>query len=96
MGYCEFRDYLNSHVPNKIGYFSLDYEDDYTGDNTYITVTIHYSYNSTYDDWSDYSYAISRARSVIYDAIHYGSTHPYSTSGLHLDRIVESNDYDDD
>ena len=96
MGYMEFKDYLNSHKPDLIHHFYVDCSWDYTNDNCYIEVEIHYYYSSTYDDWDDYSYAISKARRVIYDALHYASHHPYDDDRLHIDKIEEYNDYDPD
>lgn len=94
MGYSEFKSYLLSHTPDKIT-FDIDYTTDYYDTHTYIQIEIHYNYNSTYDDWDEYSYAISKARRVIYEALDYGKNHPYSgDDSIEIDKVEEYNDHD--
>lgn len=92
--YEQFRSILNANKPNRITYFSIDSESDYYNQETEITVTIQYSYCSTYDDWSDYSYAIAQARRLIYRA--WDQTFGRYPSSYTLKEIKEENVYDGD
>ena len=91
--YSAFINYLNSNKPNRISYFDVESEDDYYHQDHDITVTIQYSYNSTYDDWSDYSYAISKARELVYKA--WRETCGRYPDSYHLVAVKEENVYND-
>ena len=97
MAFDDFRSYLNNHKPSKVT-FSLDYDTDYYGDYTYVDIVIQYYYRAVYDDdgsdWREISYDISRARSVIYDALSYANSRYGAT--VKINSIKELNTYDPD